>query len=365
MTQESSSPMESPESLQQHLAAIVENTADAIVTKNLDSIILTWNGGAERLFGYSADEAVGQPITMLIPADRQDEEVEFITKLRRGERISNFETVRRRKDGSFVNVSLTVSPVRDVDGHVIGASKIARDITAQREAEERQQLLLSEMRHRVGNSFAVAGGLLAIAARQAGSMEELVQVMRGRLNALSSVHSMAVSDPAGASGQSTTLSDLISSILAPFADETSLQADLPDIQVCSSAITPLALVVFELATNAVKYGGLSDRGRGIAVNAVERGGRLVITWRESAVTTPGSDDLGREGFGTSMCQSTVRSSLGGTFCRDFNPDGMTATLDLDLASVTGVVELNGSDTIPHEIKGLSGTSGDGIEIPNE
>jgi PAS domain S-box-containing protein len=123
----------------QQLAAIVESSTDAIVSKNLDGIIHTWNDGAQRLFGYSRDEAVGKPITMLIPFDRQDEEPRILAKIRAGERVDHFETVRRRKDGSLIDISLTISPIRDRADRVIGASKIARDITERKLAEKRLQ----------------------------------------------------------------------------------------------------------------------------------------------------------------------------------------------------------------------------------
>ncbi|MCA1334902.1 MULTISPECIES: sensor histidine kinase [Alphaproteobacteria] len=336
MTQSVFSELEAPESLQQHLAAIVEGSDDAIITKGLDSVIRSWNPGAERLFGYSAQEAIGRPITLIFPDDRMDEEAGFIARLSRGERISNLETIRKRKDGSLVPISLTVSPVRNADGKIIGASKIARDITLQRQAAERQQLLLSEMRHRVGNSFAVASGLLSIAARQADSVQELVTVMRQRLLALASVHARAVDDPAGARPEGTALAQLINSILEPFSGGASVTLDVPELKVCPAAITPLSLVIFELATNAVKYGGLSEAGHGIAIYAHEHDDRLIVQWTEDCATKPASGEPGHEGFGTRMCQSTVGSSLAGRFSRDFSPDGMSATLDLDLRAVTGL-----------------------------
>jgi PAS domain S-box-containing protein len=134
------------------LAAIVETSEDAIVSKTLDGIIRTWNAGAERIFGYSAEEAVGQPITLIIPPDRLSEEHEIISRLRRGERIAHFETVRVAKGGRLANISLAVSPLRDSEGEVVGASKVARDITAAKAAEAalREENLLVETLNSIG-----------------------------------------------------------------------------------------------------------------------------------------------------------------------------------------------------------------------
>ncbi|BAY12276.1 PAS domain S-box protein [Calothrix sp. NIES-2098] len=118
------------------LAAIVESSEDAIMSKTLDSVILSWNYGAETLFGYTAKEAIGQSVTILIPSDRMNEETQIIEKLKRGERVSHFETVRQRKDGTLIDISLSISPVKDATGKIIAASTIARDIGARKQAEE-------------------------------------------------------------------------------------------------------------------------------------------------------------------------------------------------------------------------------------
>jgi PAS domain S-box-containing protein len=123
------------EMAQARLAAIVESADDAIISKTLAGVITSWNKGAERIFGYTAEEAVGRSVTMLIPADHLDEEPTILSRIRAGERVEHYETVRVRKDGTFLEISLTVSPIRAADGHVIGASKIARDITEQRRAQ--------------------------------------------------------------------------------------------------------------------------------------------------------------------------------------------------------------------------------------
>jgi PAS domain S-box-containing protein len=136
------------------LASIVESSDDAIVSKNLDGIITSWNRGAERVFGYTAEEAIGQPITIVIPQDRDSEEREILTRIRRGERIEHFETIRQRKRGDLIVISLTVSPVKNAEGKIVGASKIARDITEQKRNQDRIAILAREAEHRSKNVLA-------------------------------------------------------------------------------------------------------------------------------------------------------------------------------------------------------------------
>jgi PAS domain S-box-containing protein len=128
------------------LSAIVESSDDAIISKDLNAVITSWNKGAERMFGYTAAEAIGQPVTILIPLDRLEEEPKILARLRRGERVDHFETVRRRKDGTLLDISLTISPIKDVRGAIVGASKIARDISARKRAEAEQKRVQEELR---------------------------------------------------------------------------------------------------------------------------------------------------------------------------------------------------------------------------
>ena len=126
------------------LAAIVGSSDDAIISKDLNGIIMSWNAAAQRMFGYTADEMIGESIRKLIPADRQQEEDEVLARLRRGEKIDHFETLRQHRSGTLIPISLTVSPVFDAEGRVIGASKIARDISDRRAAERERERLLAE-----------------------------------------------------------------------------------------------------------------------------------------------------------------------------------------------------------------------------
>ena len=205
------------------LAAIVESSADAILTMDLNGVITSWNWGAQRLFGYTAEETIGKPVTLLIPTDRHDEEPAILDRIRRGERVEHYDTIRQRKDGTHIDISLTISPLRDPEGKIIGASKIARDITGRRRAEEGQRLLLREMDHRVKNLFALASGVVGLSARSATTKEELSSAVSGRLAALAKAHALTLR-PFSATDhsmeQSTTLHALIDTILSPHDGRT-------------------------------------------------------------------------------------------------------------------------------------------------
>jgi PAS domain S-box-containing protein len=163
------------------VAAIVESSDDAIVSKNLDGVITSWNKGAERVFGYSAEEAIGQPITIVIPHDRQDEEPTILTRIRRGERIEHFETIRQRKNGSLIVVSLSVSPVKDAEGKIVGASKIARDVTEQRRSQEMIATLAREAEYRSKNLLSTVQATVMLS--QSDTPEGLKRVIEGRIRA--------------------------------------------------------------------------------------------------------------------------------------------------------------------------------------
>src|SRR5262245_6581738 len=146
------------------LASIVESSDDAIIGESLDGIITSWNKGAERIFGYRAEEAIGKPVTILIPSDRHNEERIILERIGRGERVEHYETVRERNDGTSIVISLTVSPVTNIEGRIISASKIARDITERKLSEAREKVLMAELTHM--NRVATAGELSASIAHE-------------------------------------------------------------------------------------------------------------------------------------------------------------------------------------------------------
>jgi PAS domain S-box-containing protein len=317
------------------IAAIVESSDDAILSKNLDGIIASWNGGAERLFGYTADEVIGKPVTMLIPVDRHNEEPAILARIRSGERVDHYETIRQRKDGSLVDISLTISPVRDPDGKIIGASKIARDISERRRAEERQHLLLREMDHRVKNLFTLSGGVVALSAQSVNSAAELAAAVRGRLSALARAHTLTlpvITEEGRRLEQSTTLHALILTILAPYDGQTvdgkaRVVVRGADIPVGGGSLTSLALLLNEFATNAAKYGALSTPSGHIDIECKEDGARFILAWVERN-GPPVEHQANGEGFGTKLARSTVQGQLGGEISRDWNPEGLRIRLSI-------------------------------------
>lgn len=320
----------------QRYAAIVESSDDAILAKDLNGTIISWNRGAERLFGYTAAEAIGKPVAMLIPLDRHNEEPDILSRIRRGERIDHYETARRRKDGSLIEISLSVSPIRNRAGKVIGASKIARDITERRRAEEQQHLLIREMDHRVKNLFTVASSVVSLSARSADTPSELASVVRDRLNALARAHGLTISGTSEVSGRieqaTTTLHRLIGTILAPYdsgsADHQPRASVVgADIQIGGSAVTSFALLLHEFATNAAKYGALSVPEGTIDICCHEDGERFILTWTEHG--GPPVERRGDgEGFGTLLGKATVRNQLGGEIVRDWKPEGLSIRLSV-------------------------------------
>jgi PAS domain S-box-containing protein len=315
------------------LAAIVESSDDAILSKTLTGIITSWNKSAERLFGYAAEEAIGRSVTMLIPENRLEEEPGIIQRIRQGERVDHFETVRRRKDGSLVDISLTISPVRNDEGLIVGASKIARDITDRKRSQEKQILLLREMNHRVKNLFALAMGLVTLSARSAETPEALASAIRERLTALSRAHDLtlpSLQQDEVKPNKETTLTALLHTILAPFdTKKRHISIDGCDVAIGNSSLTSLALLLHEFATNSAKYGALSTPEGRLHVHLICEAEELRLTWTEID-GPPLPDVVGPEGFGSRLARATVQGHLQGTIEREWKRDGLVIKLRVPL-----------------------------------
>jgi PAS domain S-box-containing protein len=304
------------------LASIVESSDDAIVSKDLNGIIQSWNKGAERVFGYTEEEAIGQPITMVIPQDRHDEERDILTRIRRGERIEHFETVRQRKHGSMIVVSLTISPVKNAEGKIVGASKIARDITEQKRGQEQIANLAREAEHRSRNLLATVQATVNLS--QSDTAKGLKQAIEGRIQAIAKVHSLfAQSRWIGAE-----LSTIVTQELDPFfqGNEARLRIEGPPVLLQPDAAQAIAVIVHELATNAVKYGALSTTGGQVELKwSHPAGGWVVLRWTESGgprVTKPTC-----HGFGSRVIKSMI-DQLKGKTSFDWRAEGLECVITL-------------------------------------
>jgi PAS domain S-box-containing protein len=324
----------------QRLAFIVESSDDAIVSKTLDGIITSWNKGAERIFGYTAEEAIGQHITFLMRPDRYEEEDRIIASLRRGERVAPFDTVRQRKDGELIHVSVTMSPVKDINGKIIGASKIARDITERKLAQEAQSLLIREMRHRVNNLFLITNAIVGLSARSAKTPADMARAVQGRLSALTRAHELTrpgLIEQTGKLRSETSLHSLIGAIFEPYVDE---EADVParvvikgcDMMISESAVTNVALVLHELATNAAKYGALSADGGVVRVDCARDDATLRIVWREAG--GPGlGEPPSEEGFGSVLTRQVLVNQFRGKIERAWSRGGLVVEMEIPLHHV--------------------------------
>jgi PAS domain S-box-containing protein len=304
------------------LASIVESSDDVIVSKDLDGIISSWNNGAERVFGYSAREAIGQPITIVIPQDRQSEEREILTRIRRGERIDHFDTVRQRKDGSLVNVSLTVSPVKDANGKIVGASKIARDVTEQKRNQELIATLAREAEHRSKNLLSNA--LAVVNLSQSNSSEELKQTILGRIGALANVCSLFVATRwIGAE-----LSAIATQELSPYSGmrRDRVVIDGPQLLLEPGVAQAIAVTLHELATNAAKYGVLSQPDGQLHLQWSDVvGSQLCLRWTESG--GPTVEEPTRAGVGTRIIEAMM-GQLKGNAHFDWRKDGLVCDIAL-------------------------------------
>ena len=303
-----------------YVASIVESSDDAIVSKNLDGIITSWNKGAERIFGYTAEQAIGQPITIVIPADRQNEEREILTRIRRGERIDHFETVRQRRHGSLITVSLTVSPVKNAEGKIIGASKIARDITEEGHSREQIATLAREAEHRTKN--VLANVQAAVNLSRADTPEGLKQAIEGRIRALANVHSLFVESRwIGAE-----LSTIAAQELDPYAAKERVRIEGPPVLLETTAAQAVAVALHELATNAAKYGSLSGPSGRVELTWVHGADQqLVVRWSEMggpAVQVPT-----RQGFGSRVIDRMI-GQLKGKTRFDWRPEGLVCEIVL-------------------------------------
>jgi PAS domain S-box-containing protein len=306
-------------------AFLVESSDDAIISIDFDGIITSWNRGAERIFGYTAAEAIGKRTAMIVPPDRDDEEPALLERIRRGERIEHYESIRQRKHGSKLDVALTVSPIRNAAGNIVGASNVARDITERKQAEAKVAALAREVEHRAMNILATVQATVHLS--ESDSPDELKHSIEGRIQALANVHRLFVETRwAGADLRVLVLKELL-----PYRQEGDerAQVDGTNVTVKPEVAQALGVVLHELATNAAKYGALSVPGGRVRVAWSDASDeRLILRWTETG--GPPARPPTREGFGTSVMKSMIIGSLKGDLRFDWREDGLVCEIAIPI-----------------------------------
>lgn len=302
------------------MASIIDSTADAIVSINLSCIVTSWNNGAETLYGLSAEEMMGKSIMAIIPNDRHNEELHILGRIKEGETVGHYDTVRKRKDGLLVDISLTVSPIKDLDGTIVGASKIARDITHQKKAAEAEKLLVAELHHRVKNTLATVQAIASQTLETATAEQR--EAFIARLHALAGAQDALTQD----GWSRAPLSVVLNRALEPFQKER-ISAWGPDVSLSAQQAMIFTMVLHELATNAVKHGALSNATGHVSINwqkidEAERP-RLQLCWKERG--GPSVRNPTRKGFGSRMIEASLDKIEVA-----YAPEGVTCTLELVL-----------------------------------
>jgi PAS domain S-box-containing protein len=313
------------------LASIVASSDDAIISKTLDGRITSWNAGATRIFGYEASEMVGQPITKIIPPELHAEEDEIIAKLKRGERIDHYETVRLAKDGRRLDISITVSPLRDRFGTIIGASKIGRDITERKEAEKLQQILTNELVHRIKNTLATVQAIATQSLVRAKSPAEFVPSFSGRVQALAKAHTLLTKTMM----QGVDITELVNDQVLLGAADGRISCSGSPLVLDPQETLHLGLVLHELATNARKFGSLSTLHGRLSITwqlRINGARELHLCWRESG--GPEVNAPKTAGFGSTLIEQTLRAH-GGEASMRYDAQGITFEMRLPLAEQSG------------------------------
>ncbi|HEX3856023.1 MAG TPA: PAS domain S-box protein [Verrucomicrobiae bacterium] len=278
-----------------HYAALVEFSDDAIIGKTLDGHITSWNRGAETVFGYSREKMVGKPISVLIPEDRKDEEPGILEKIKRGESVDHYETVRRRKDGKLIDISVTVSPIRDADGKIIGASKVARDITERKRLEKEIIEISNREQHRIGQDL--HDGL----CQELAGIQLMCEVLEQKLSAKSKTESKQVGEIAEhireaishtrklarglspveleANGFMSALHELTAHVQKLFRVECRLECSKPILIRNNVFATHLYRIVQEAINNAVKHG----KAKHIVISLKPFGDKTILNINDDGV----------------------------------------------------------------------------------
>lgn len=309
--------------VERRLAAIIASSDDAILSTDLNMMITSWNSGAERLYGHSAEEAIGHSVMMLVPDDRSEEEPAILAQIRAGQKVEPYETKRRHSDGKLVDVLLSVSPIYDTYGRIVGASKIAHDISAKKEAEHLQSVLAGELNHRVKNVLAT---VMAISRQTLGRDDvdkASVETFDARLASMARAHDLLIHGK----WEEADLMAVINQALSPYPRER-FEISGPAIKLAPRTVVSISLALHELATNAAKYGALSVPDGHVAIIWSSEAGdtdRLKLRWQETGGPTVKPPT--RKGFGSRLIENLLAAELNGKVKISYEPSGLTCEVD--------------------------------------
>jgi two-component system CheB/CheR fusion protein len=316
------------------LAAIIDSSRDAVIGYTLEDVISSWNKSAERIFGYAAQQAIGQPLSMLLPADATSESRAIFESRGPAARPDEFEAIWQAKGDQAIPVAVSNSPVRNSTGQIIAGSLIVRDISERRNAERHARMMLGELNHRVKNTLASVQAIALQTLKASPSLEEFKTGFLARLTALSQTHNLLAKE----AWSGVSLATLIHGELAPYQTEQAaprVRLHGEDLKLSPRIALALSMAFHELATNAMKYGALSDARGAVdvswSVQMVDRHPWLNLSWLESGgphVATPTT-----HGFGTRLITSGVAYELDGEATLEFLPSGVRCTLALPLSEL--------------------------------
>lgn len=325
------------EQARSRLAAIVESSQDAIVGHDLQGIVVSWNDGAQRLFGTSGDKAIGQSMPTLVRDALPWDWLTMLAMLERGEQLSAFECTGMATHGRIVNLSVTISSVKERNGRIAGVSLVARDISTHKAAEQKAALLLGELDHRVKNILSIVSAVVSQTLKTTATPELFAYEVEGRVQAIAKAHSLLTQSGLG----NVSLHAILRTELAPYdRGNIHILVSGDDVALTPKAGLSLAMAIHELASNAAKYGALSTEA-----------GRLAITWSMSvgeapAITLLWTETGGptvppptRRGFGTTLIERALAHELDAEVTRDFAAEGLRCTIVIPFTSEFGRVLL--------------------------
>jgi PAS domain S-box-containing protein len=318
----------------ERLAAIALISQDAMLGLLPDGSITTWNPAAERLFGYTSGEAIGQNISILAKPDKHAEQSEFLARVLRGEDLGPLDTERLRKDGTLVDVSATASPVKAMDDSVVGVVVALQDLSRREEWEHRQKLMTRELTHRVKNSFAVLQSILHSTLKSTPVPEEFAKAFSSRLHSLAAAQDILTAND----WKNMELGALARHQLSSYdkLDNVKLSITGPEVYLAPQYAQPFGLIFNELAANAYKHGAWSSPAGKVELHwRVERNqdavSKLHVSWQERGGPKPPSHRL--PGLGVVLIE---KSLAGAQVVNAYETHGLTCTIELEIAPVTSV-----------------------------